>query len=58
MNLKQYREEIDKQCMEIFLVGINDMFDDKETEQMFKDNENIKDAVVAKGEKYNLDSVS
>lgn len=56
--LEEYRDALDKKCMEQFLIGINDMFDNEETEVMFRNQEDINDAVVAKGSKYGLDSVS
>jgi len=56
--LEDYKKALDEKCTEMFLIGINDMFDDEETEVMFRDQEDINEAVVAKGAKHNLDSVS
>ena len=56
--LEEYKKALDEKCMETFLVGTNDMFDDEEIEVMFRDQEDIDEVVVAKSSKYGLDSVS
>lgn len=54
MTLQEYKQKVDEESMERYLIGFDEITDNEQAEQAWKDGETVEDFVQAIGTKYDL----